>query len=208
MVRISSDPELVGRNFAFRRYLQEAVQGQSYVTGLTVGAVGGAAGMVFAEPVRGEDEKVIGVLALRIRGSSVATILDEVRNDSALTPFLIDGDGVVVHHIQEELLYHSLTPLSAQKQAELRADQRFRRDRIVSLDQPALAAAMVGAQRTGTVSYSSRSSGEEEIAGYAPVTALDWVGRAVPQPVLEHGARRSVVHRPGAAFRAQHRAAD
>ena len=98
-----------------------------------------------------------------------------VRNDTALTPLLIDHDGVVSHHLQEDLIFSSLAPLPAATQAALKADQRFRRDTVQSLNETALAAAMVGAQNTGHVAYHSAQSGREEIAGFAPVTAHDFV---------------------------------
>jgi serine/threonine protein kinase/HAMP domain-containing protein len=172
---VSSDPEVVGRNFAFRRYFQEAAQGRPFMTGLVVGAVAGASGMFYAEPVAGDDGRVLGAVVLRIRGSSVATILDEVSTDSTLTPFLIDGDGVLIHHPRENLLYRSLMPLSPAQLAAIRADQRFRRDRIDSLNQPVLAAAMVGAKTTGHVSYFSHLTNQAEIAGFSPVDGHDWV---------------------------------
>jgi HAMP domain-containing protein len=154
--------------------------------------------MAIAEPVRigsGQGaEKVIGLLVLRIRGSSVAAILDEVRDDSRLTPFLIDGDGVIIHHLDEQQIYRSLMPLSETRLAAIRADQRFQRDRIDSLQQPVLAAAMVGAQSIGHVSYHSQISGVEEIAGYAPVTAIDWVV-GVTEPRAEFEAPLQALYR-------------
>jgi serine/threonine protein kinase/HAMP domain-containing protein len=171
----ASDPAVVGKNFAFRQYFQAAMSGQAFTTGLLVGAVAGASGMAYAEPVRGADGKVLGVLVLRMRGAAVAAIVDEVRRDSQLTPFLIDGDGVLIHHQQPELLYRSLVPLPAAKAAEIRADQRFRRDRIDSLGETVLAGAMLGARSTGHVSYRSHQTGRDEIAGYAPVAGHDWV---------------------------------
>ncbi len=173
--RASSEAAVLGSSFAGERFFQEAMLGRAHATGLVLAAVGSLPAMVLAEPVTSADGTVQGVLVLRIRGSSVAAILDEVRNDAALTPFLIDRDGVVLHHLQEDLVFHSLMPLPPPRLAEIRADQRFRRDAIPSLGEPVLAAAMVGAQRTGNVSYHSASSGREEIAGYAPVTAHDWV---------------------------------
>ena len=172
---VSSDPAVMGRNFAFRRYFQEAMQGRPFMTGLVVGAVAGAAGMFYAEPVAGADGRPLGAVVLRMRGSSVAAILDEVRHDSSLTPFLIDGDGVLVHHPREDFLYKSLLPLPPAKMAEIRADQRFRRDRIDSLNQPLLAKAMIGAKATGHVSYYSNLTKQNEIAGFAPVAGHDWV---------------------------------
>lgn len=172
---VSSDPQVEGRNFAFRRYFQEAMAGRPFMTGLTVGAVAGASGLFYAEPVAGDDGRVFGAVVLRIRGSSVAAILDEVSHDSTLTPFLIDGDGVLIHHPREDLLYKSLLPLAPAKLAEIKADQRFRRDTIDSLNQPALAQAMVGAKHKGHVSYFSHLTNQAEIAGYAPVAGHDWV---------------------------------
>ena len=60
-------------------------------------------------------------------------------------------------------------------QARIAADQRFRRQRIESLNQPRLARVMVGARAPGNESYFSSLSQREEIAGFAPVPGHDWV---------------------------------
>ena len=175
-VLVSSQADLAGRSFAGERYFQEANLGRAYASGLVVDPVSGSTGMVLAEPVSvGDKGSVLGVLALRIRGSSLDAIIDEVRNDATLTPFLIDRDGVVLHHLQEDLRFRSLMPLPPATLAAIRADQRFGRDTIESLNEPVLAQAMVGAQHTGHVDYHSTLDQRDEIAGFAPVTAHDWV---------------------------------
>jgi HAMP domain-containing protein len=171
----SSEADMTGRSYAGEHYFQEALQGRSTTTSLILGNLGSAASMVLAEPVSAADGKVLGALVLRIRGSSIAAIVDEVRNDSALTPFLIDRDGVILHHLQEELIYRSLLPLPGSVQAALRADQRFHRDQVESLGETELGRAMVGAQGTGHVAYRSVVNQREEIAGFAPVAAHQWV---------------------------------
>ncbi len=171
---VSSDPAVMGRNFAFRQYFKEAIAGRSFASGLVVGAVAGAAGMFYSEPVR-KDDDIIGAIVLRIRASSFSTILDEVRHDTRLTPFLVDGDGVMIHHPRQDLLYQSLMPLPAATLAEIRADQRFRRDNIETLNMPELAQAMVGARENGHVSYRSNITEQAEIAGFAPVPGHNWV---------------------------------
>ncbi|MFN0302275.1 MAG: protein kinase domain-containing protein, partial [Burkholderiales bacterium] len=171
---VSSDPAVMGRNFAFRQYFKEAIAGRSFASGLVVGAVAGAAGMFYSEPVRKDDE-IIGAIVLRIRASSFSSILDAARHDSTLTPFLVDGDGVVIHHPRKDLLYQSLMPLPAATLAEIRADQRFRRDNIETLNMPELAQAMVGARENGHVSYRSNITKQAEIAGFAPVPGHNWV---------------------------------
>lgn len=194
-VRISTDRELLGRNFAFREYFREAIAGRPFTTGIVVGAAAGAAGVFFSEPVRDVDGKVLGAVVLRVRAAAFAAILDEVRHDSELTPFMVDGDGVVVHHPRSELMYRSLMPLSPDVQQRIKADQRFRRDRIESLNEPQLATAMMGRREAGYVAYRSATSGVDEIAGFAPVPGHGWtVGVSQTREVFEQPLTRLITH--------------
>jgi serine/threonine protein kinase len=174
-VHAASDAALQGSVVAEEPWFTEARQGRAHTGDLALGRNDFFPGVVLAQPVAAADGRVLGVLALRIRGSSLATIVDEVRNDASLTPFLVDSDGVVLHHLQEDLVFSSLVPLPPARQAALAAEQRFRRERIESLNETELAAAMLRAQRTGHVAYRSAVHGRDEIAGYAPVAAHDWV---------------------------------
>jgi C4-dicarboxylate-specific signal transduction histidine kinase len=189
-VRISTDRDLMGRNFAFREYFKEAIAGRSFTTGIVVGAAAGAAGVFFAEPARDEAGQVVGAVVLRVRATAFASILDEVRHDTNLTPSMVDGDGVVVHHGNKDLMFRSLMPLDDDVQKRIKSDQRFRRDRIESINEPELAEAMLGRNRTGNVSYRSTVSGVDEIAGFAPVPGHNWTvvvsqtREAFEQPVM------------------------
>jgi len=82
---------------------------------------------------------------------------------------------VVVWHPDPKVIYHSLVPLRPEVAQQIAADQRFRRPSVDSLNEPRLAAAMVGARERGNVSYYSVSARREEIAGFAPVPGHDWV---------------------------------
>lgn len=174
-VHAASEAALRGAVVAEEPWFREASQGRAHTGDLALGRSDYFPGVMLAQPVAAPDGTVLGVLAVRVRGSSLATIVDEVRNDASLTPFLIDRDGVVLHHLQEDLVFSSLVPLPPQRQAMLAAEQRFRRERIESLGETALAAALLGAQKTGHVAYRSAVHSREEIAGYAPVAAHDWV---------------------------------
>ena len=174
---VSTAPEVVGGNYGFRDYFKIAMAGRSNVTSIIVGAVAGRAGVYVAYPVRASTDAasaVIGVIVLRLRAETIGAIVDGARNADR-EPFLVDGDGVLIHDRNEALRFHSLAPLSPQTQAAIAADQRFRLKHVKSLGMPQLAAAMVGSKREGTIDYDSTISKVREVAGYAPVAGVDWV---------------------------------
>lgn len=174
-VLASNDPAVTGKNFAFRDYFQAASGGREYTTGIVVGAVAGAAGIFYAHPVIDSLHRVAGVVVVRIKASSVESVIAEATSGSGRVPFLIDGDGVLVFHPDKKLLYSALRPLPPAALQAIRHDERFRRNDIPNLDIPDLASAMIGATRPGHVTYRSPLSGQDEIAGYAPVPGHDWV---------------------------------
>ena len=178
---VSNDPVVVGRNFAFREYFKEAMAGRPHMTGIIVGAARGVAGVYYSHPVRDPQGAVIGVVVLRIQASSIAAILEELKQDE-LTPFMVDGDGILIYYPDQSKLYHSLEPLPPETLERIAAEQRFRRERIDSLDMIDLARAMRGASTSGHISYTSSISDQPEVAGYAPVRGSAWtVGVTEPR---------------------------
>ncbi len=173
---VASDPEVMGKNFRFREYFREALQGHAHMTGMTVGSVAGKSGVFYSRPVFAPGgREVLGVVVLRIRADPIGRILDSARVGEERIPFLVDGDGIVIWHPDERRMYRSLVPLRKEVLAEIVADQRFRRPSIESSNEPRLAASVVGARERGHVRYYSSASQREEVAGYAPVPGNDWV---------------------------------
>jgi serine/threonine protein kinase/HAMP domain-containing protein len=173
---VATDPQMMGKNFRLRDYFKEAMQGRAFMSGIEVGSVAGAAGVFYSRPVFGPDGRsVLGAVLMRIRAEPIARILSSARVDGERTPFLVDGNGVIVWHPDENLMYKSLMPLSPGVLAEIVADQRFRRPRVESINQPELAKVMTGSKERGNVAYKSTVTGREEIAGFAPVPGVDWV---------------------------------
>ena len=172
---VATDPEVMGKSFGFREYFKEAMQGRAFMTGIIVGSVAGASGVYFSRPVYARDAKtVLGVMVLRLRAEPIARVLSGAKLDEDRIPFLVDGDGVIVWHPDEKLMFRSLTPLPRKVVDDIVADQRFRRPTIDSINQPELAQ-MVGGKERGHVSYRSSVSRRQEIAGFAPVPGHDWV---------------------------------
>jgi serine/threonine protein kinase/HAMP domain-containing protein len=173
---VATDPQVMGKNFKFREYFKEAIEGRDYMTGIIVGSVAGAAGVFYSRPVFGPDGKtVIGAVVMRIKAEPIARILSGAKVGEDRIPFLVDGDGVIVWHPDEKLMFKSLMPLRQEVIDEIVADQRFRRKHIESINQPELAAVMIGGKERGHVSYHSNVAKRDEIAGFAPVPGHDWV---------------------------------
>jgi C4-dicarboxylate-specific signal transduction histidine kinase len=173
---VASDREVMGRNFAFRDYFKQAMEGHAYMTGITVGAVAGRAGVFYSRPVFASDgHSVIGAVVLRIRSDPIERILDASRLGNDRRPMLTDAEGVILWHPDEHLMYRSLRPLAPEVIRDIVADQRYRRSTVESANEPRLAAAVVLAHEPGNVAYYSMSSRREEIAGYAPVPGTDWM---------------------------------
>jgi serine/threonine protein kinase/HAMP domain-containing protein len=171
---VATDPQVMGRNFNFREYFKRAMDGHSYMTGIIVGSVAGAAGVFYSRPVLAKG-KVIGAVVLRIKADPIVAILQGARKGADREPFLVDGDGVVVWHPDERRMFASLVPIDSRVLAQIIDDQRFRRASIGSLGETRLAAAMVGARQPGNVSYFSNAAQRDEIAGFAPVPGHNWV---------------------------------
>jgi len=109
-----------------------------------------AGGITVSEPVRDAAGRPQGSVRLQLREAALGGILDGVRHDAELTPFLLDREGRLLHHPRQELLRQVL-------------------------DEPVLAPAMRAARHSGALAYHSKLSGLDEIAGFAPVAASAWV---------------------------------
>ena len=171
----ASGPNVAGNNYAFREYFKQALKGRAARTGILVGSSDGKRGMFFANPVFDATGKVLGVVVLRIKASSIAALLEAITAGTDRLPFMIDGDGILIYYPDPKQLHRSLGVLSAQAQQRIAADKRFARDRIDSVNMPLLARTLIGAANPGSVTYLSSMSGEEEHAGFAPVKGHDWV---------------------------------
>jgi len=192
----SSDATLIQKNFGFRDYFREAIQGRAYTTGLIVGSVAGNAGIYSSAPVRDARGKILAVLVLKISGASIANILENAHQRGARIPFLVDADGVIVYHPDPAKRFKSLVPLSQTAQARIAEDARFRLERVESIDSPVLAQAMVGARRTGSVQFYSDQDRETQIAGFSPTRDPAWVVGVI-EPERVFSLPLEALHRKG-----------
>lgn len=173
----STNPEMLGQKYSFREYFTAAMQGRSHISDITVGIHTKLPGVFFSDPVRNENGEIVGVAVIKIKGTTVWSILDEVRtqSDSKTFAFLVNEWGVVIYHPDKTQLYRSLMPLDPAVHKKIIDEKRFLLEKVESLNMPALAAAMVGAKSVSHSSYNMPGKTERMIAGIAPVEGHTWV---------------------------------
>jgi len=178
---MASDLGTQGTGHALRGYFTGPMQGRGTISTLVAGNRIGATHVDVAEPVQGEGGAVVGVMVLRLGGDTVLRALEHVGAGGAasggrqLRSFLVDGDGVLVHHPHTDQRHRSLVALPPERAAAIRADQRFRRDTISAMGETVLASALLGAAQPGALQHDSVSTGIATVTGFAPVMGHDWV---------------------------------
>ena len=171
----STDPTFVGRNYAFREYFQQAIQGRLYVSSILIGKTTNRPGLYLSSPVRSPRGGIVGVTVLKIREEDIGKIVNALDLGSKSYAFLVDPQGVIISHPNKSLMYHSLAPLSPETQKQIATDKRYRFAQVKSLDFPDLAAVMVGAKHPGHTSYYSPLEETRQMVGFAPLDVEPWV---------------------------------
>ena len=161
-------------SFKFREYFKLNMAGKPFVSSMLVGAATGALGVFFAQPVRDAADNVIGAVVMRYSSLPFEGMLSDVSKGTRLA-YLVDDDGVLVYHPDPATRFKSLAPLTQKAAEEIKADQRFRRSNIETVNMPVLNKMLLSAKEPGNISYASTISKKEEIAGFAPVKGHIWV---------------------------------
>lgn len=174
LVVASSKPEYINRDLSFREYYKEAVQGRDFLSHLEVGTASRKPGLYLSAPVRAPNGLIAGVAVMKMRGQAITAIVDAAHS-SERTAFLIDGDGVIIHHPDPRSLYHSLAPLAPELLKQIVEEKRFGVDHIDSLNLDDFAQRIKAAKGPEHAAYRSTLDGEEKIAGFAPLDQSDWV---------------------------------
>ena len=109
----------VGRNFSYRPYFQEAMQGQlgRY---FALGTTSSQRGYYFAYPVR-RDEDILGALVMKI---DIDSVEENWKKQNAI--FLVtDPDGVIFITTKPDWRYRTLESLSAQAKKRIVDSKRY-----------------------------------------------------------------------------------
>lgn len=112
----------VGKNYAFRPYFQQAIQGAASIY-MALGVTSKKRGVYYSYPVYGEkDEPPIGVAVIK-------AVIDPMEKDFSKayegTVLLIDPNGVIFISSRNDWLYHLLWKLPPKKISEIARSKQF-----------------------------------------------------------------------------------
>lgn len=112
---------LTGFNYSFRPYFIESMKGQTFVFP-AVGAITRTRGLYLSAPIHiAAQDKLVGVIALKIGIDQIEEILNR-RNDIVA---LVSPDGVIFSSNQPDWLYHSVVPITTDVDKRLRVTRQF-----------------------------------------------------------------------------------
>lgn len=120
----AKEQSFIGKNFAFRPYFQQAIQG-----GLgryyAVGTTSNERGYYFSYLISDEDEQALGVVTVKVNVAEIETSW----KSEPINFLVTDSEGIVFLASQERWLFQTIQPLTELRRQAIRDVKRY-------LDQP------------------------------------------------------------------------
>src|SRR5262249_39539975 len=129
-VTIATETPLIGMNLAYHSYMHEALRGEAIISDIYLAEpqVGAAPTIAYLAPVRGPDQKLIGLAAFWVRASALwnlAKASNELAGSSSFA-VLFDQQGIrIAHTYSLDIVFHPGGRLDPATVAALVAEQRF-----------------------------------------------------------------------------------
>jgi C4-dicarboxylate-specific signal transduction histidine kinase len=94
-VKLSTDSELIGKNYSFRAYFQKAINGAAGYD-MIFGRLSKELGYYFSYPIKADDQSIIGVVALRYPANFIENYLERSTLNLYGHYMITDDNGVVL----------------------------------------------------------------------------------------------------------------
>jgi len=158
---VSTSEDFVEKNYAFRNYFKESVNGKiSYYHAL--GITSGEMGYYAASPVFDQQSNIIGVIVVKAPRS----IIDDnmrLANSIGGKIMLVDDSGVVIYSNDEERLYKTLGPISSEESAIIKNEKRYGNIEVTPLQYPVAQEAISDDNNVKIVKFFDDEDSEEEL---------------------------------------------
>ncbi|MFA6130764.1 MAG: cache domain-containing protein [Patescibacteria group bacterium] len=132
-VLVSTDPTFYGKNFGFRSYFQEAINGGTGVE-MAIGVVSGVPGYYFSHGVLKNDGTLGGVVVIKVKDETMTAMMHSVDNHL----MFVDDFGIILYSSRDDERWKSLGPLSEEEQKQITDSKRFNFEITSSISRPLL----------------------------------------------------------------------
>jgi len=119
----STAESFVGKNYAFRDYFINAVNGNSY-TDVSIGVTSKKLGYYFSYPVKNNEGNVIGVVVAKMRPEILSKTFSNFYSGD-VNIMLVDSYGMIVFSKDKDKYLHSLGKFSEKEQEKFINDKRY-----------------------------------------------------------------------------------
>lgn len=171
----ATNHKVVGKNFSFRNYFQNAIDGNIFVSDMIFGSTSGQAGVYFSGPVYdAKQQNIIGVAVVKLTAQAFTAILDSIGESHTTRPFLVDEDGVILHHPNPAVRFRTLKQLVQEQHDTILERKRYPVEQLISLDMAALYNTLQQHRGSGHTRFDAPLDSEPEVAGFAPMQRQPW----------------------------------
>lgn len=187
----ASDRVIVGNNYAFRPYFQEAITGKTNVSDvyLPIGTTSMTPGTAFAAPIRRgglSDGAIVGVAVIKSDALTVSSSIDSGPDPRDRRAYIVEYDGIISASStpDDPDRFASLRPLTPAEQEAATAAKRFAGP-VPTLDTSPSIRALVGSRTPGFTTGSI--DGRPVAITWEPLTQADWTA-VVSEPLATYSA--------------------
>lgn len=166
----AKEQSFIGKNFAFRPYFQQAIQGQlgRYYA---VGTTSNERGYYFAYPVSDETGRALGVVTVKVNVAEIEALWQ-----SAPIKFLVtDSEGIIFLASNSDWLFKTIKPLTELRRQAIRDVKRYLEKPLVPLEEFRLVALSPSYQQAWLEDQPYLLAEHNmETAGWQVYVLLDW----------------------------------
>jgi PAS domain S-box-containing protein len=191
---VGTEPPLLGNHYGFRKYFQDAQRGIPNTSNLYIAVpeVGSVPSIAYAHPVKDARGRVVGVLALYVRGRAFweAVRAADGRAGDGSFSVVFDDHGIrIAHSARQAEVFRPGGPLDAGTIDALVAENRFGEKTREMLSNPLPVPAQFDAARGGVVADTFRGhspgNGQWNLVAAKRLQTVPWtLFYAVPEPSL------------------------
>ncbi|HPY38957.1 MAG TPA: ATP-binding protein [Thiolinea sp.] len=183
----AKEQNFIGKNFAFRPYFQQAIQG-NLGRYYAVGTTSNERGYYFAASVSDQEEHSLGVITVKVNVAEIEAFWQAEPIDFLVT----DSEGIVFLASQKQWLFHTIKPLTEVRRQAIREVKRYLEQPLEPLATFRLSTLQAPYQQAWIQNkHYLLAEREMSEAGWQVYVLLDW--QAVNRPVAIAVALASIL---------------